>query len=270
MGGYALWEWCKTRGMTVLDGQPCLLHRPKDNGKKNADRDGEQGDEEFGKSKNPPTLCLHLFYRCSVFTPLDTPWPGFHQGIQRCIVETEFLIQQAAIEYDSCLHPKTFTNHPPERDTCQRVWCTVPNWPTADVAVTTSKPDLASVGRIARLLRRISNSFGSGRFLRGCRKNIPYSRSGRRFSMIEVRHKLSTMLIKSNRMTENSNSRVVCNEMQFFAGYADWCNRIPSALLDKIRKGKVTLIPDTNEVNDHVGRECTFVYSAILYSIFVI
>ena len=88
--------------------------------------------------------------------------------------------------------------------------------------------------------------------------------------MVEVGHELGAMFIKGDRMTENSDRRVVSNEVKLFVSYADGCNRIPSALLDKIDKGARTIVPDADKIDDHVSLECAFIYSAILYSIFVV
>ena len=81
---------------------------------------------------------------------------------------------------------------------------------------------------------------------------------------------LGAMFVKGDRMTENSDRCVVPNEVKLFVSYADGCNRIPSALLDKIERRARTIVPDADKIDDHVSRERAFIYSAILYSIFVV
>ena len=213
----------------VLHEHPYVLEGPGDYYKKNADWNGKESGDKLGESDDAPALRLHFFNGGTVLAPWDTSRSRLHYGVQRGIVESELRVQLPSIEYNACLHPETFTNHPPEWDACQRVGRAVLDGATTNIAVTTSEPDLASIGRVARFLCRIPCFRRINLHRRGDRLR-PHSR--RRLGMVEVGHELGAMFIKGDRMTENSDRRVVSNEVKLFVSYADGCNRIPRALLD--------------------------------------
>ena len=117
----------------VLHEHPYVLEGPGDYDKKNANGNGKESGDKLGESDDAPALRLHFFNGGIVLAPWDTSRPRLHYGVQRGIVESELRVQLSSIEYNACLHPETFTNHPPERDTGKTMPSTVRNRSSADV-----------------------------------------------------------------------------------------------------------------------------------------